>query len=96
MQCPLCIETVLEPRFHGAIEVDVCPKCKGVWLDRGELDKLARDEPPAPRPQRSRDDRDDDDDRKRDSKPKSKKKRKKSLGDRLSDVLEDVLDFDFD
>jgi Zn-finger nucleic acid-binding protein len=30
------------------IEIDYCPECRGVWLDRGELDKLvARAEPPA-------------------------------------------------
>ena len=97
MQCPLCIETVLEPRFHGGVEIDVCPKCKGVWLDRGELDKLAT-APPAP-PRDSWDDDDDDDDdrdrsKKSSKKSKKSKKRKKSFGDRLSDVLEDVLDFD--
>ena len=101
MQCPLCIETVLEPRFHGGVEIDVCPKCKGVWLDRGELDKLAT---PPQAPARdswdddSWDDDDDDDDRDRSKKSakksKKSKKRKKSFGDRLSDVLEDVLDFD--
>ena len=105
MQCPLCIETVLEPRFHGGVEIDVCPKCKGVWLDRGELDKLAT-APPAPAwdswddDSWDDDDDDDDDDRDRDrpkkssKKSKKSKKRKKSFGDRLSDVLEDVLDFD--
>ena len=104
MQCPLCIETVLEPRFHGGVEVDVCPKCKGVWLDRGELDKLAAPAPAAVDRRGSRsddvrdwddDDDDDDDDRpKKSKKSKKKKKRKKSFGDRLGDVLEDVLDFD--
>ena len=106
MQCPLCIETVLEPRYHGGVEVDVCPKCKGVWLDRGELDKLAAPAPPQPVARRDewrdRDDDDDDDDdndddersKKSSKKSKKKKKRKKSLGDRLGDVLEEVLDFD--
>lgn len=97
MQCPLCIETVLEPRFHGGVEIDVCPKCKGIWLDRGEIDKLAAP-PAAPAPSRRNDSWDDDDDDDRRKKPskksKKKKKRKKSLGDRLGDVLEEVLDFD--
>jgi len=40
------------------IEIDYCPQCRGVWLDRGELDKLiersgADASPPAPRQQRS-------------------------------------------
>jgi Zn-finger nucleic acid-binding protein len=39
MQCPVCnIDLVLTER--QGIEVDYCPKCRGVWLDRGELDKL--------------------------------------------------------
>jgi Zn-finger nucleic acid-binding protein len=103
MQCPLCIETVLEPHVHGGVEIDICPKCKGVWLDRGELDKLATSPPALARDSRdddSWDDDDDDDDDDRDrskkssKKSKKSKKRKKSFGDRLSDVLEDVLDFD--
>ncbi|MEM7091843.1 MAG: zf-TFIIB domain-containing protein [Actinomycetota bacterium] len=110
MQCPLCIETVLEPRFHGPVEIDVCPKCKGVWLDRGELQKLVdasepRSERRRPddrdwddeRDDRAKRDRDDRDKRDRGDKGKKKKKKgKKSLGDRLADALDDVLDFDFD
>ena len=39
MQCPLCsIELVMSER--QGIEIDYCPKCRGVWLDRGELDKI--------------------------------------------------------
>lgn len=30
------------------IEIDYCPKCRGVWLDRGELDKLIDRAEPAP------------------------------------------------
>lgn len=88
MRCPLCIDTVLDVTHHGGIEVDICPKCKGVWLDRGELERLLegserRRPPPAsvpvdggvpPRP------------------PKSKKQRKKSFADRLEDVFEEILD----
>ena len=40
MNCPLCIDQVLDERFSHGIEVDVCPNCKGVWLDRGELERL--------------------------------------------------------
>ncbi|MBW1777927.1 MAG: zf-TFIIB domain-containing protein [Deltaproteobacteria bacterium] len=40
MQCPLCtIELNMTSR--QGIEIDYCPKCRGIWLDRGELDKLA-------------------------------------------------------
>ncbi len=39
MQCPICsVELVMSER--QAIEIDYCPKCRGVWLDRGELDKI--------------------------------------------------------
>ena len=39
MLCPLCkVELLLADR--QGIEIDYCPKCRGVWLDRGELDKL--------------------------------------------------------
>lgn len=39
MNCPNCGETLRE-RERSGIEIDVCPVCRGVWLDRGELDKL--------------------------------------------------------
>lgn len=39
MNCPNCGETLRE-RERAGIEIDVCPVCRGVWLDRGELDKL--------------------------------------------------------
>jgi uncharacterized protein len=39
MQCPVCTSD-LQPVHRGGIEIDVCSRCKGVWLDRGELDKL--------------------------------------------------------
>jgi len=39
MQCPICsVELVMSER--QGIEIDYCPKCRGVWLDRGELDKI--------------------------------------------------------
>ena len=39
MQCPAC-DTVLHMTERQGIEIDYCPQCRGVWLDRGELDKL--------------------------------------------------------
>ncbi len=40
MNCPVCktVSLVMSER-HG-IEIDYCPQCRGVWLDRGELDKI--------------------------------------------------------
>jgi hypothetical protein len=48
MKCPVDnVELVMSER-HG-IEIDYCPQCRGVWLDRGELDKIIeRAAPPAP------------------------------------------------
>ncbi len=40
MQCPVCKEVTLVMADRQGIEVDYCPRCRGVWLDRGELDKL--------------------------------------------------------
>ncbi|MCE1162514.1 MAG: zf-TFIIB domain-containing protein [Thiomonas sp.] len=40
MQCPHCAGTTLVMAERQGIEIDYCPKCRGVWLDRGELDKI--------------------------------------------------------
>lgn len=40
MRCPVCIETSLVMADRSGIEIDYCPQCRGVWLDRGELDKI--------------------------------------------------------
>ena len=39
MLCPLCRTDLMMTDRQG-VEVDYCPKCRGVWLDRGELDKI--------------------------------------------------------
>lgn len=39
MTCPVCGEGLREIDWYGVM-VDLCPRCKGVWLDRGELEKL--------------------------------------------------------
>lgn len=57
--CPSCrIDLVMSER--QGIEIDYCPKCRGVWLDRGELDKIiersttdAQPAPSHPSPQRA-------------------------------------------
>lgn len=40
LKCPRCAASDLVVSERNAIEIDVCPSCRGVWLDRGELDKL--------------------------------------------------------
>ena len=39
MHCPSCLIDLQITERQG-IEIDYCPKCRGVWLDRGELDKI--------------------------------------------------------
>ncbi|KVO05104.1 zf-TFIIB domain-containing protein [Burkholderia ubonensis] len=40
MKCPVCKTPDLLIAERQSIEIDYCPACRGVWLDRGELDKL--------------------------------------------------------
>ena len=40
MNCPHCQTTALMMSERQGVEIDYCPQCRGVWLDRGELDKL--------------------------------------------------------
>ncbi|SAK54849.1 TFIIB-type zinc ribbon-containing protein [Caballeronia ptereochthonis] len=42
MKCPACPATELLMSVREGIEIDYCPQCRGVWLDRGELDQLIR------------------------------------------------------
>ncbi len=39
MDCPVD-QTVLQMTERQGVEIDYCPQCRGVWLDRGELDKI--------------------------------------------------------
>lgn len=39
MKCPNCSETLLMTERNN-IEIDYCPSCRGIWLDKGELDKM--------------------------------------------------------
>jgi Zn-finger nucleic acid-binding protein len=40
MHCPVCKNVELVMSERSGIEIDYCPNCRGVWLDRGELDKI--------------------------------------------------------
>src|SRR5688572_16505123 len=60
MKCPVCNDVDLTMSERQGVEIDYCPRCRGVWLDRGELDKIIE------RYDRGGgDDHDDDDDRRR-------------------------------
>ncbi|MBW4707109.1 zf-TFIIB domain-containing protein [Roseobacter sp. YSTF-M11] len=60
MQCPVDGTTLVITDRSG-VEIDYCPQCRGVWLDRGELDKIidrsAGAAPPPPPQQHGHDDR---------------------------------------
>ena len=40
MKCQVCVTESLVMSERSGIEIDYCPRCRGVWLDRGELDKI--------------------------------------------------------
>jgi uncharacterized protein len=94
MKCPHCKDHNLVMSERQGVEIDYCPECRGIWLDRGELDKIleksrqeaaSREPQPAPQPQSGRDrDRDSDYDRDRDYHHKPYK-RKKSFLEELFD-----------
>jgi Zn-finger nucleic acid-binding protein len=97
MKCPID-DTPLSVSSREGVEIDFCPQCRGVWLDRGELDKIidrvattvapVASAPPPPPSDRYRDDR------YRDDRPgyyddRSDYKRRKRRS-----FLEDLFDFD--
>ena len=41
MKCPICPDEDLDERYSHGVEVDVCPKCHGAWLNGDDLEKLA-------------------------------------------------------
>ena len=55
VQCPRC-NVAMREREKGNVVIDICPQCRGVWLDPGELERLSE------RESRYYDDDDDDDD----------------------------------
>ena len=82
MKCPVDSTTLLISERQG-VEIDYCPECRGVWLDRGELDKILReadndwdDDDRERRPQQQRREPD-----RYDSYPTKKRKKKGWLSD---------------
>lgn len=98
MKCPVDQTELLMSDRQG-IEIDYCPKCRGVWLDRGELDKIiersaaaAQPEAPPGRPE---------DDRRRDPYERERYERdryERGYGERRYRKRKSFLDelFDFD
>ena len=102
MNCPVC-DVQLSISSREGVEIDFCPQCRGVWLDRGELDKVieraaASLGPATPvggrepgyydeRRESRYDDRDRYDDDRRDHERDRKKRNRRSF-------LEDLFEFD--
>ncbi len=74
MNCPKCFEPLRIADRQG-IEIDFCPDCRGVWLDKGELDKIIERTLASYAPPRDIPYREPDDDR-RYGKPEYKKYKK--------------------
>ena len=96
MKCPSCPDTTLVMTDRQGVEIDYCPQCRGVWLDRGELDKILAKERSATAQDPEQDFFNEVEGRRSHDRPtsesgdydsgKQKKNRKRSL-------LEDLLDF---
>lgn len=99
MKCPID-DSPLSVSSREGVEIDFCPQCRGVWLDRGELDKIidraatalggattAAPAAPDPRYDGPRDERGRYDDRRDDRYQDPRKRKRRSF-------LDDLFDFD--
>jgi Zn-finger nucleic acid-binding protein len=88
MKCPVC-SIDLSMTDRQGVEIDYCPKCRGVWLDRGELDKLIeRSNSPQSHGRPEKSDRDHHDDYQNHGEHQMPKERKRQ------GFLGRMLDFD--
>ncbi len=95
MKCPID-QTTLEITERQGIEIDWCPTCRGVWLDRGELDKIiersgtfaAPSDRGDDRSRRSSDDGDYRDDRRGYESGYDPRRKKKKRGSFLDDLFD--------
>ena len=108
MKCPVC-DVPLSISSREGVEIDFCPQCRGVWLDRGELDKvieraaaaLAPAASSAARGREYQDDRGYEDRRRYDDDRRSDDRRRYDEDDRRPDkkrkkrsFLDDLFEFD--
>jgi Zn-finger nucleic acid-binding protein len=88
MNCPIC-DIPLTMTERQGVEIDYCSKCRGIWLDRGELDKIversATEMSSRPNPERQDDNRDKHYDKHRDDHYDSHNKKKRGF---LSDLFD--------
>lgn len=96
MQCPID-GTALLITDRSGVEIDYCPTCRGVWLDRGELDKIIERAaafsapPPPPVDERRAPPRDYEQPREFDQSrgyDQPRRKKKKGMGDFLGDIFD--------
>lgn len=105
MKCPVCKDVTLLMSEKKGVEIDYCPECRGIWLDRGELEKLIEKEVSYndshyERRESSRDERDYDRDYDRDRKYKKDEyysdkyydKKKYPRKKKRESFLEDIFD----
>ncbi|MEO0669199.1 MAG: zf-TFIIB domain-containing protein [Pseudomonadota bacterium] len=92
MQCPID-GTALVIADRNGVEIDYCPRCRGVWLDRGELDKIiersAAYTPPPPRQQMQAEPEYYEEETYSEGPRRKKKKRRGGF----ADMLDDIFDF---
>lgn len=91
MKCPVCNDVDLAMSDRQGIEIDYCPKCRGVWLDRGELDKIIERSESSPaqfKPRQDEDDHREGRSHARDSRDHDYYKKKKHRG-----LLGEIFDF---
>ena len=95
MKCPNCSETLVMSERQG-VEIDYCPKCRGVWLDRGELDKIIEKSTAVSGRQDNNqfDEDDDDDDRFRPDQKGLNQDPNQQKRKRRGGFLGDFFDFD--
>lgn len=80
MKCPTC-NTELKMSERCSIEIDYCPQCRGVWLDKGELDKIIERSGSESMSRQNRNDDDNDYNRHDNEDHYGQRKKKSFLGD---------------
>ena len=99
MKCPVCKDVTLLMTEKNGVEVDYCPECRGIWLDRGELDMIIERAQGARSAYYEEERREHADDRRREERSfdrkreeeryyKEHKKKKSSPISALSDIME--------
>lgn len=96
MKCPVCKDVNLRMSERQGVEIDYCPSCRGIWLDRGELDKIIERSSNSSYSNSSHDDRFSNRYKEHKYKENEYKSYKKDhYKKKKSNFLEDIFDFDF-